>query len=344
MTTSAPPILQALRGAPLDPPPLWLMRQAGRHLPEYLETRAKARDFMDFCFRPELAIEATLQPVRRYGMDAAILFSDILTIPHALGQEVVFEPGEGPVLGPLDAADLDPSAAADRVRDRLQPVFETVAGVRAQLPPEVALLGFAGAPWTLATYMLGGRGTAGREEAARVAYLEPAKFDAVIEALVPAISALLEAQIAAGAQAVQIFDSWAGDCPATLYERAIARPTARIVDAVRAAAPEAPIIGFPRGAGTWLARYRADTHVDAVGLDERANLDWAAEHVASAGPVQGAVDPLALIAGGEALDASIDAVKRAFRGKPYVFNLGHGVRPETPIPHVERLIARVRSG
>lgn len=343
MTDEKPLLLRALAGEKLATPPVWLMRQAGRHLPEYLQLRAKARDFMDFCFRPELAVEATLQPVRRYGLDAAILFSDILTIPHALGQEVRFEPGEGPVLGPVSDADLSAAAAVDRVRERLQPVFETVRGVRSALPKGAALIGFAGAPWTLATYMLGGRGTEGREAAIRTAYSDPELFDAVIAACVAGVTALLIEQARAGVQAVQIFDSWAGDCPAALYERAIAKPTRKIVDSVRAAAPGLPVIGFPRGAGTFLARYRKDTGVDAVGIDERADLSWVAAYVASDGPVQGALDPHALILGGEALERGVEAVKTALAGRSYVFNLGHGVRPETPIPHVERLVDLVRA-
>jgi len=343
LTDALPPLVRALKGDALAPPPLWLMRQAGRHLPEYLALREKARDFMHFCLEPELAVEATLQPIRRYGMDGAILFSDILTIPHALGQTVSFEQGLGPVLGALTDADLSPDAAPGRVRERLAPVFETVSILRGELPAEVALLGFAGAPWTLATYMLGGRGANGRETAIALAYRDPETFRAVLDVLVPAVAELLLAQIEAGVDAVQIFDSWAGDCPDRLYRQAVERPTAAIVRILRERAPETPIIGFPRGAGAALPAYRSATGIDCVGLDQMTPLSFVREHVHPGGPVQGALDPLALIEGGRALEDGVAAIREAFDGRPYVFNLGHGVRPETPIPHVERLVELVRN-
>lgn len=334
--------LQTLRGHTPVIPPIWLMRQAGRYLPEYRALRTKARDFIDFCLRPDLAIEATLQPIRRYGMDAAILFADILLIPHALGQTVRFVEGDGPKLDPIRTLGaLDP-LSEDRMMQILNPVMETVRGVRAGLPDNVALIGFAGAPWTVATYMVEGEG--GTEHAAirKMAWSEPALFAALMDRLVSATTTYLIAQVEAGAEALQIFDTWAGGVPSGLFDTAVIAPTARIVKGVKARFPDLPIIGFPRAAGVHLKRYAAETGVDAVGVDHMNDLAGAAAFVGDGVAVQGNLDPVLLLAGGEALDTEIRRITGSMKGKRYVFNLGHGVLPPTSPDHVARLIDLVR--
>jgi uroporphyrinogen decarboxylase len=334
-------ILKVLAGQATRRPPIWLMRQAGRYLPEYRELRAKAGSFLDLCLTPKLAAEVTLQPIKRFGFDAAILFSDILVVPLALGQPVTFEAGEGPRLPPIgDAAGLS------RIGEEIDlavlgPVFETIGLVRATLPREVALLGFCGAPWTVATYMVAGQGTPDQAPARIFAYRDPDGFAKLIDRLVEASITYLAAQFRAGVDAVQLFDTWAGVLGPAEFERWCIKPTARIVAGLRAQIPGARIIGFPRGAGTLLPRYAESVGVDVVGLDWMIDRDFA-RGIQAVRPVQGNLDPLALLAGGAALDREVDAVLAAFAARPFIFNLGHGILPETPITHVEQMLARIR--
>jgi uroporphyrinogen decarboxylase len=341
-TIKTKPLLRVLAGEQLAVPPIWLMRQAGRYLPEYRAIREKAGNFLNLCFTPELAAEVTLQPIRRFGFDAAILFSDILVVPYALGQHVTFESGEGPRLDAL----TDPKALRRLRREidhgALAPVYETIAQVKSELPRDVTFLGFCGAPWTLATYMIAGAGVAEQRPARLFAYRYPQAFVELIGLLVEASVEYLARQFLAGVEAVQIFDSWAGILPANEFRKWCIEPVAQIVTALRKRIPGAKVIGFPRGAGTELRRYLADVAIDAVGLDWMVELGFARDHVQPVRPVQGNLDPLALLVGGEALDRAIDAVLGAFAGGPFIFNLGHGVLPDTPVAHVERLIARVR--
>jgi uroporphyrinogen decarboxylase len=323
--------------------PVWLMRQADRYLPEYRRVRAKAGSFLDLCFTPELAAEVTLQPIRRFGFDAAILFSDILVVPHALGQKLTFEPGEGPRLSPLiGSAEAMRKLAAGIDMNLLAPVFETIARVRAELPPQVALLGFCGAPWTVATYMVAGAGTQDQAPARLFAYRDPEGFADVIDALTGASIDYLAAQFEAGVDAVQLFDTWAGILAPQEFDRWCTQPAAKIVAGLRQRIPRARVIGFPRGAATGLVSYMQSVPFDAIGLDWMINRRFARDEIQSRRPVQGNVDPLALLAGGAALDREVDAVLAAFSEKPFIFNLGHGILPETPIEHVERMVARVR--
>jgi uroporphyrinogen decarboxylase len=336
------PIIDVLSGASRTSPPIWLMRQAGRYLPEYRALREKAGGFLDLVYNSELAAEVTLQPVRRFGFDAAILFSDILVVPHALGQTVTFAAGEGPLLEPVkDRTDFE-RLSSNIDHAVLAPVYETIRRVKAALPASVALLGFCGAPWTVATYMIAGRGTPDQAPARLFAYRDAAAFDVLMDVLVEASASYLVRQLQAGADAVQIFDTWAGVLPPAEFARWCIAPTKRIVTMVRLQVPGAKIIGFPRGAGTQLPRYVAETGVDAAGLDWMIDKDFARERVQSAVPVQGNLDPLVLLAGGVALDRAVDAVLKAFGGRPFIFNLGHGILPETPIAHVEQMLKRVR--
>jgi uroporphyrinogen decarboxylase len=338
------PLLRVLAGECNSIPPIWLMRQAGRYLPEYRAIRENTDSFLDLCFNPKLAAEVTLQPIHRFGFDAAIMFSDILVVPHALGQPVAFEGGDGPRLDALN----EPSALS-RLRQEidhtiLAPVYETIARVKQELSPAVALLGFCGAPWTVATYMIAGYGTVDQLPARQFAYQHPDAFTELIDILTEASTSYLIRQFEAGVDAVQIFDTWAGVLPPDEFQVWCVEPCARIVTAVRERIPQAKIIGFPRGAGTKLQRYIAGVAVDAVGLDWMIELDFARDQIQKRRPIQGNLDPLALKVGGDALDRAIDAILEAFASGPFIFNLGHGVLPDTPIAHVERLIARVRSG
>jgi uroporphyrinogen decarboxylase len=335
-------ILDVLNGGSRKPPPVWLMRQAGRYLPEYRALREKAGGFLDLVFNPEHAAEVTLQPIRRFGFDAAILFSDILVVPHALGQTVTFAVGEGPLLDPIkDRTDFErlTSAIDHQV---LAPVYETIRRVKTDLLPGVTLLGFCGAPWTVATYMIAGRGTPDQAPARLFAYRDAAAFDVLMDVLIEASASYLVRQLQAGADAVQIFDTWAGVLSPEQFDRWCIAPTKRIVTMVRLQVPTAKIIGFPRGAGSQLPRYVAETGVDAAGLDWMIDRDFAREQVQSIVPVQGNLDPLVLLAGGIALDRAVDAVLDVFAGGPFIFNLGHGILPETPIAHVEQMLKRVR--
>lgn len=336
------PLLRVLAGERQAVPPVWLMRQAGRYLPEYRAVREKAGGFLDLCFNPELAAEVTLQPVRRFGFDAAILFSDILVVPLALGRKVEFLAGEGPKLEPLTDAD-----GVKRLAERIDgavvaPVLETVRRVRGGLDDKTALIGFCGAPWTVATYMVAGEGTPDQAPARMFAYRDPGTFSALIDRLVTASIEYLVGQLNAGAECVQIFDTWAGVLPEAEFARWSIAPTKRIVDGVRTQVKGARIIGFPRGAGAKLARYVGETGVDAVGLDWTQDLAYARDTIQPLKPVQGNVDPVALLAGGAALDREVDTVMQALAGGPFIFNLGHGILPQTPIAHVERMLKRVR--
>ena len=318
------------------------MRQAGRYLPEYRELRAKAGDFLKLCFNPELAAEVTLQPVRRFGFDAAILFSDILVVPHALGQRVSFTAGEGPQLDPIvDRAGLI-RLKPELDHEMLAPIYETIERVRADLPVDVTMLGFCGAPWTVATYMIAGHGTVDQEPARLFAYGDPEGFARLIDLLVEASASYLIRQLQAGVDAVQIFDTWAGILPAEQFDRWCVAPVQRIISKVRDAIPGAKIIGFPRGAGSRILRYVEQVPVDAVGLDWMTDLAFVREQVQGRMPVQGNLDPLALVAGGAVLDRAVDEILEILSGGPFIFNLGHGILPQTPIVHVERMLARVR--
>ena len=336
--------LAPLQGKAVAPPPVWLMRQAGRYLPEYRETRAKAGSFLNLCYTPALAAEVTLQPIRRYGFDAAILFSDILVVPDALGQEVRFVEGEGPRLDPIRDASglgrLDPG----RTGTKFALVAETVARLRQDLPSETALIGFCGAPWTVATYMVGGQGSSDQSHARLWAYRDPQGFSQLIDTLVDVSVDYLSQQIVAGADVVQIFDSWAGSLPESELARWVIEPTARIVRELRARHADVPVIGFPRGAIMLAEAYVQRTGVDAVGCDTSVPLERMRELAAKTGKaVQGNLDPLLLVAGGAAMENRVREIVTAMAGLPFVFNLGHGIVPETPPANVGRLVDLVRS-
>ncbi len=338
--TASKTLLAVLKGERKAVPPIWLMRQAGRYLPEYRALRADKGGFLALATDPEAAAEVTLQPIRRFGFDGAILFSDILMVPWAMGQDLSFGVGEGPRLAPalVDAtlASLQPALG------RLEPVYATVAKVAAALPPATTFLGFAGSPWTVATYMVAGQGSKDQGETRRAAYADPSAFAEIIDAITALTIAYLSSQIDAGVEAVQLFDSWAGSLSPAQFERWVIAPNAAIVAGLKARHPDTPIIGFPKGAGGKLPAYARETGVDALGLDETVDPEWANAHVPEGMPVQGNLDPLALIAGGAALDDAIDRVLAAFADRPHIFNLGHGILPDTPIAHVEQLLARVR--
>jgi uroporphyrinogen decarboxylase len=336
--------LAALGGAAQKIPPIWLMRQAGRYLPEYRAIRAEAPSFLNFCYSPRLASEATLQPIRRFGFNAAILFSDILVVPDALGQSVSFESGDGPRLKPIESAADFAGLREEPDWARLEPVFETIERVKAKLPPEVALIGFCGAPWTVASYMIAGRGAPDQAPARLFAYRQPDLFAALIDRLADVSAEYLARQIRAGAEAAQIFDSWSGALPPAEFERWCVRPIERMLARLRASAPRAPIIAFPRGAATRLAKFAGLDGLSAVGLDAAVEPSAAAAALPAPLALQGNLDPIALVAGGRALDEGVERTLRGFAGRAHIFNLGHGVLPETPIAHVERLVARVRAG
>lgn len=334
-------LLSVLSGELLDPPPLWLMRQAGRYLPEYRALRADKGGFLALATDPQAATTVTLQPIDRFGFDGAILFSDILMVPWALGQDLWFETGEGPRLAPpLADAELDD---LQPVRERLTPIYETVRRCRAALAPTVAMLGFAGSPWTVATYMVAGQGSKDQAAARSMAWAEPERFGRLIDAIVELTVEYLLAQIAAGAQAVQLFDSWAGSLSPPQFDRWVVEPNRAIVERLHDAAPGVPVIGFPKGAGAKLVRYAREVGADAIGLDETLDPDWANDALPKGLPVQGNLDPMLLLAGGETLDEGVATIRRAFRGRPHIFNLGHGISQHTPIAHVERLIEGVRA-
>ena len=335
------PLLTVLNGEKAGRLPIWLMRQAGRYLPEYRELRADKGGFLELVYDADAAAEVTLQPIRRFGFDGAILFSDILIVPHALGQDLRFEAGEGPRLSPplVDAA----LSALERVPERLSSIYRTVAKVKEALPAETSFLGFAGSPWTVATYMVAGQGSKEQAEARRYAYRDPVAFAEIIGAVADMTVDYLSGQVEAGVEAVQLFDSWAGSLAPAQFEQWVIAPNAQIVSAFKARHPDVPVIGFPKGAGGKLAAYARGTGVDAIGLDETVNPEWAARELPKDLPVQGNLDPLALIAGGEALELAVARIISAFEDRPHVFNLGHGILPDTPIAHVEHLLRLVRA-
>ena len=334
-------LLDTLRGHSGPRRPVWLMRQAGRYLPEYRALRAVKGGFLELVHDSEAAAEITLQPIRRFGFDGAILFSDILVIPHALGQDLAFLEGEGPHLSPalVDMALGSLQAAPER----LEPIYRTVRLVREQLRPDTTLLGFAGSPWTVATYMIAGQGSRDHQAARLMAYRDPAALQSIVEAIVAASVEYLTGQIEAGAEAVQLFDSWAGSLAPVEFERWVIAPNAAIVAALKARHPNLPVIGFPKGAGEKLPAYARETGVDAVGIDETIDPLWANRELPAGMPFQGNLDPQLLLAGGGELDTAARRILDAFAGRPHVFNLGHGIDKETPIAHVERLLAVVRS-
>jgi uroporphyrinogen decarboxylase len=333
-------LLDTLNGRRADRVPLWLMRQAGRYLPEYRALRAEKGGFLELVYDTDAAAEVTLQPIRRFGFDGAILFSDILIVPYAMGQDLTFLAGEGPQLSPplVDAT----LGSLEAVPERLEPIYETVAKVRAGLGPETTLLGFAGSPWTVATYMVAGEGSRDQHAAREMAYTDPAAFQAIIDAIVEVTVTYLAGQIDAGAEAVQLFDSWAGSLAPDQFERWVIAPNARITAALRERYPSLPVIGFPKGSGEKLPAYARETGVQAVGVDETIDPRWAAANLPADLPVQGNLDPLLILAGGDALEQRAKAILEAFADRPHVFNLGHGIGQHTPIAHVEALVKMVR--
>ena len=346
MSLDAPPVLATkpllgvLSGDRPAVPPMWLMRQAGRYLPEYRALRADKGGFLELVYDSAAAAEVTLQPLRRFGFDGAILFSDILIVPYAMGQDLWFEAGEGPRLAPIlaetDLAALKPDFS------RFDAVYETVRQVKAALDPSVTFLGFAGSPWTIATYMVAGQGSKDQGAARCLAYGDPVRFGTLIDAIVDATVTYLSGQIDAGVEAVQLFDSWAGSLAPLQFDRWVVQPNAAIVRKLKALHPAIPIIGFPKGAGAKLADYAAGTGVDAIGVDETVDPHWANRILPKGLAVQGNLDPLALIAGGQAVEQAVDNIRAAFADRPHIMNLGHGILPDTPIAHVEALIAYVR--
>ena len=333
-------LLNTLRGDNAKQRPIWLMRQAGRYLPEYRELRAEKGGFLALVYDTNAAAEITLQPIRRFGFDGAILFSDILIVPYAMGQDLQFLAGEGPKLAPrlVDHA-LDGLVA---VPERLSPIYQTVAKVRAALEPDKTMLGFAGSPWTVATYMVAGEGSRDQHETRAMAYRDPAAFQAILDGIISVTVEYLCGQIEAGAEAIQLFDSWAGSLAPAQFEKWVIAPNARIVGQVKARHPETPIIGFPKGAGEKLPAYARETGVDAVGIDETVDPLWAARELPQDMPVQGNLDPLLLLSGGAELERQARVVLDAFATRPHVFNLGHGIGQHTPIAHVEQLLSTVR--
>jgi uroporphyrinogen decarboxylase len=331
------PLLRALGGEILTPPPWWLMRQAGRYLPEYRAIRAKARDFVEMCLTPAVAAELTLQPVRRYHMDGAILFSDILILPHALGQKLTFQEGKGPILEPIESlADIH-RLKPDEATSRLEPVFDAVQRIAKTLDPETALIGFAGSPWTVATYMVEGGASKDFSRVKSWAYRDPDGFGELVNLLVRGTIELLASQMAEGAEVIQLFDSWAGILPEPAFERWVIEPTRRIVSALKSRFPDRPVIGFPRGAGLLYERYITETGVDGIGLDTTVSANYACTRLQQLATVQGNLDPVMLIAGGVGLERAVRELCRTLGGGPFVFNLGHGVLPETPPENIEML-------
>jgi uroporphyrinogen decarboxylase len=339
--SSQSPLLRALAGQASASPPIWLMRQAGRYLPEYRELRTQVPSFLDLCRTPRLAAEITLQPLRRFALDAAIVFSDILIVPYALGQKVAFVEGEGPKLEPVKTAEAIARLGRADAGAALAPVYETIERVVAELPETVPLIGFCGAPWTVATYMVEGHGSKDQAAARLLAYRDPATFQRLVDLLVEASAEYLLRQVEAGASVLQIFDSWAGSLPEDEFERWCIAPTKQLVASVKAKAPEVPVIGFPRGADLLAERYARETGIDAIGCGTSMPVGWM-QRLQVHLPVQGNLDPLLLAAGGSALDQRVGAILETLGAGPFVFNLGHGVLPETPIEHVERLVALVK--
>ncbi len=336
-------LMRALAGEVQTVPPVWLMRQAGRYLPEYRATREKAGDFLTLCYTPDLAAEVTLQPIRRYGFDAAILFADILLVPQALGADLWFVTGEGPRLSTVtSAAEIAALKPADAVHETLAPVYETVRILTRELPPETALIGFAGAPWTVATYMIAGRGTPDQGPAHALREGDPAAFDMLIERLTDATIEYLGAQIEAGAEVVKLFDSWAGSLPGDAFERYAVEPARAIIAALKARYPHVPVIAFPREAGEGYVGFARATGADCVAVDNSVGAAWAAEHVQKDGCVQGNLDPRHMVTGGQALIDETRAIVAAFSGGPHIFNLGHGITPDADPDNVHVMLKAIR--
>ncbi len=338
-------MLEVLKGRQYETPPVWMMRQAGRYLPEYKETRKKAGGFLDLCYTPELAIEVTLQPIRRFGFDASILFSDILVIPDAMGRNVRFEEGRGPILEPIGIEEisdfLGQNETSEQALEHLAPVIETVSGLRSALPEETTLLGFCGAPWTIATYMIAGHGTSDQAPARVFSYRYAEEMDQLLERIADVSADYLIAQFEAGADAVQIFDSWAGVLGPREFERRCVQPVRRIIERVRRVIADAPIIAFPKGAGMLYSGYKSKTGVNGIGLDWSVSLEYGQE-LQKECAIQGNLDPTLLVAGGDRLDEEVDTIIEAFSSGPFIFNLGHGITPDTPIGNVERMLKRIR--
>ncbi len=341
---SVKPFLRVFDGDVVSPPPVWMMRQAGRYLPEYREVRANIGSFLEFCYTPDAAVEVTLQPLRRFGFDASILFADILVVPDALGQKVEFKEGEGPVLEPIrDAAGLE-KLDVEGVVGKLAPIFETLRRLSVEIPQTTGLIGFAGSPWTVAVYMVEGRGRTECERARGWAYRAPDEFGRLMDILVDATSRYLIEQARAGAEVLQLFDSWAGVLSVSQFRSLVIEPTRRIVETVRKSAPGVPIIGFPRQGGVMIPEYVAETGVDAVSLDHSVPLDWAVRTIPETCVLQGNLDNRLLVVGGEALDRGVDEILEQTRGRRFIFNLGHGIVPQTPPDNVRRVIDRIRGG
>ena len=336
--------LKVLSGEILSPPPLWMMRQAGRHLPEYMELRGRARDFLDFCYTPSLATEATLQPVRRYDMDAAILFADILLILDAMGLDVRFEKGVGPIVQKVASVADFSRTDVQVVKDRLSPVYETVSRVRSALADNKALIGFAGAPWTVALYAIEGRGGTDKSESRVFAYQRRADMKALLDLIVECSAHYLLGQVEAGVDAIMLFESWAEGLPPDLFQWLVIEPNRALVSRLRELGADVPIIGFPRGAGSMLPAYAAQVGVNGVGLDTAVAAEFVNAQLDPKMPVQGQLDPLLLLAGGDAMDRRVREIVKSYENRPHIFNLGHGVLPTTPIAHVKRVIEILRGG
>jgi uroporphyrinogen decarboxylase len=339
---SKKPFLQVFQGEVVSPPPIWMMRQAGRYLPEYRKVRSNIPSFLEFCYTPDAAVEVTLQPLRRYNFDASIVFADILVIPDALGQNVTFKEGEGPVLEPIrDVAGLE-KLDVSKVIDNLGPIFKTLSRLSKEIPETTGLIGFAGSPWTVAIYMVEGRGRTECERAREWAYRAPTEFQILMDILVEATSKYLIAQVKAGAEVLQLFDSWAGVLSVSQFHSLVIEPTRKIVDNVKAVYPDVPIIGFPRQGGVMVPEYVKETGVDGVSLDHSMPLEWALNAIPNTCVLQGNLDNRLLVVGGDALDQGVDEILAATQGRRFVFNLGHGIVPQTPPENVARVIDRIR--
>ena len=334
--------INVFEGEIVNPPPIWLMRQAGRHLKEYKNLRKKAENFLSFCYSPSLAAEATLQPIHRYGLDAAILFSDILVIPDALGQHVSFVESIGPKLEPIKTIKEIQNLQSDNLYHHLKPIYQTISFLTKKLPKETALIGFSGAPWTLASYMIEGGTSRDFSKTRRWAYRAPEEFQLLIDCLIDAISSHLIYQVDSGSEALQIFDTWAGLLPTNQFEKWVIQPIKSIIDNVKQKYPEIPIIGFPKGAGLNYEKFVIETAVDAVSVDSTMPLKWVKEKIQPKCVVQGNLDNICLLEGGPDLEKNIDEIMNNLSGGRFIFNLGHGVLPETPVSHIEYLIERVR--
>ena len=336
--------LKVLSGQRQDPVPVWMMRQAGRHLPEYLELRSRARDFLDFCYSPAMAAEATLQPIRRYDMDAAILFADILLVLDAMGLDVRFEKGVGPIVETVSKASDAERNPLPKAIQKLSPVFETVQRVRSDLATDKALIGFCGSPWTVALYAIEGKGGTDKSEARSWGYTQPDELTGLMDQIIEISAHYLSEQAKAGADALMLFESWAEGLPSDLFELLVTQPNKKLIQRLRELGVTVPVIAFPRGAGTMLPSFAASVPVQAVALDTAISPDFVVESLPHTLPVQGHLDPLALIAGGHAMEARVRELVRKYKDRPHIFNLGHGVKPETPIAHVERVVEILREG